>query len=161
MAESSKARRVATGRTKRPGSPERATAAAASGSERSAHPAPTAGAGALRIRIVGAARSNHTDEEFRKDVEGWVRERAGAFFSQDAWDTFAKRLVYSPGDATDPKSYATLKQRLEGPEGGALFYLSTSPALYIPIVKGLAAENLTNDPNPSIPGISRSVTRRS
>ncbi|HOY76738.1 MAG TPA: glucose-6-phosphate dehydrogenase [Hyphomonadaceae bacterium] len=100
-----------------------------------------------QLRIVGAARSSHTDEEFRKDVEGWVRERAGAFFSQEAWDTFAKRLVYAPGDATDPKSYATLKQRLEGADGGSLFYLSTSPALYIPIVKGLASQNLTNDPN--------------
>ena len=82
-----------------------------------------------KLRIVGAARSSHTDDEFRKDVEGWVRERAGAFFSQEAWDSFAKRLVYAPGDATDPKSYATLKQRLEGTQGGALFYLSTSPAL--------------------------------
>jgi glucose-6-phosphate 1-dehydrogenase len=70
-----------------------------------------------RIRIMGAARSDHTDEEFRKDVEGWVRERAGAFFSQDAWDTFAKRLSTAPGDATDPKSYATLKERLEGHGG--------------------------------------------
>ena len=37
---------------------------------------------------------------FRSDVETWVRERAGAFFSKEAWETFAKRLTYAPGDAT-------------------------------------------------------------
>jgi len=99
------------------------------------------------IRIVGAARSTHTDAEFRKDVEGWVRERAGTFFSEEAWTGFAKRLTYASGDATDPKTYAALKTQINGAAGGALFYLSTSPALYIPIVKGLAAAGLTNPPN--------------
>ena len=99
------------------------------------------------LRIVGAARSSHSDEEFRKDVEGWVRERAGTFFSPEAFASFAQRLVYVPGDATDPKSYATLKQKIAGTHGGALFYLSTSPALYIPIVQGLASQGLTADPN--------------
>jgi len=100
-----------------------------------------------RLQIVGAARSDHTDEEFRQEVEGWVRARAGAFFSQEAWDAFAKRLFYVPGDATAPDSYITLKKRIDGAQGGALFYLSTSPALYIPIVKGLASQNLAGEPN--------------
>jgi len=40
-----------------------------------------------------------------------------------------------------------LQEKLRGAEGGALFYLSTSPALYIPIVQGLAAAGLTSPPN--------------
>ncbi len=99
------------------------------------------------LRIIGAARSVHTDAEFRKDVEGWVRERAGAYFSETAWASFAKRLTYASGDATDPKTYATLRDQINNAPGGALFYLSTSPALYIPIVKGLADSGLTNPPN--------------
>ncbi len=99
------------------------------------------------LKIVGAARSKHTDAEFRRDVEGWVKERAGAFFSKEAWAAFAERLVYSPGDATDPNTYSGLKEKLKGGHGGALFYLSTSPALYIPIVEGLAAQGLTDEPN--------------
>jgi len=95
------------------------------------------------LRIVGAARSALTDAEFRKEVEGWVRERAGAFFSEGSWASFSKRLTYSPGDATDPATYTTLCNKLNGQSGGALFYLSTSPALYIPIVQGLAAVGLT------------------
>ena len=85
--------------------------------------------------------------EFRKDVEGWVRERAGAFFSEKSWAEFAKRLSYSPGDATSPATYSTLREKLNGDGGGALFYLSTSPAFYIPIVKGLASVGLAKSPN--------------
>lgn len=99
------------------------------------------------LRIVGAARSAHTVEEFRRDVEGWVRERAGPFFAEPAWTAFARRLTYASGDAADPKTYAALRTQINGAAGGALFYLSTSPALYIPIVKGLAAAGLTHPPN--------------
>lgn len=101
----------------------------------------------LGLRIIGAARSSHSDAEFQTSVEEWVRERAGAFFSKEAWDTFAKRLSYSAGDASDPAGYAALKHKLNGETGAALFYLSTSPALYTPIVKGLAAQGLTAEPN--------------
>jgi glucose-6-phosphate 1-dehydrogenase len=99
------------------------------------------------LRIIGAARSNHSDAEFRKDVEGWVKERAGTYFSQAAWDSFATRLGYAPGDATDPKTYEILREKVNGSSGSALFYLSTSPALYIPIVKGLASVGLAGSPN--------------
>ena len=99
------------------------------------------------LRIVGAARSPHSDAEFRRDVEGWVRERAGAFFSEESWAAFAQRLSYAAGDATSPATYATLRDKLNAASGSALFYLSTSPAFYIPIVKGLASVGLTTKPN--------------
>jgi glucose-6-phosphate 1-dehydrogenase len=98
------------------------------------------------LKIIGAARSNLTDAQFRTEVEKWVKERAGAFFSKEAWESFSKRLVYSSGDASDAASYAELKEKLSG-AGAALFYLSTSPALYIPIVRGLASKDLTAEPN--------------
>jgi glucose-6-phosphate 1-dehydrogenase len=98
------------------------------------------------LRIIGAARSPHDDKEFRGLVEEWVRERAGSFFSKEAWGEFAKRLTYQGGDATDAASYAGLKTKL-GDAGETIFYLSTSPALYTPVVKGLAAQGLTGAPN--------------
>jgi len=98
------------------------------------------------LKIIGAARSKLSDDQFRAEVEEAVRERAGAFFSKEAWNAFAKRLAYVGGDATDGASYATLREKLSG-AGEALFYLSTSPALYTPIVQGLAAQGLTGEPN--------------
>ena len=98
------------------------------------------------LKIIGAARSAHSDAEFRADVKTWVKDRAAASFSEDAWKAFEKRLGYVAGDATDPQSYVTLREKLNG-DTGALFYLSTSPALYIPIVQGLAEQGLTGAPN--------------
>jgi glucose-6-phosphate 1-dehydrogenase len=98
------------------------------------------------LRIIGAARSPHDDREFPGLVQEWVRERAGSFYSKEAWDAFARRLTYSGGDATAPETYAGLKARL-GDAGETIFYLSTSPALYTPVVKGLAAQGLTGAPN--------------
>jgi glucose-6-phosphate 1-dehydrogenase len=98
------------------------------------------------LKIIGAARTPHSEAEFRGLVEGWVKERAGAFFSKEAWEGFAKRLSYVGGDATDPASYIALKDKMQG-AGAALFYLSTSPALYTPVVRGLAAQGLAVEPN--------------
>ena len=99
------------------------------------------------LKIFGAARHALSDNDFRAEVEKWVRERAGEkYFNQEAWSAFAERLFYSNGDAGDPATYSRLKTRLEG-TGDKIFYLSTSPAIYIPIVKGLAAEDLSADPN--------------
>jgi glucose-6-phosphate 1-dehydrogenase len=99
-----------------------------------------------QLKIIGAARSKHSDEEFRAEVEAAVRERAGSFFSTEAWADFAKRLSYVGGNATDAASYEVLRGKLSG-AGEALFYLSTSPALYTPIVRGLAEHELTAEPN--------------
>ncbi|HEX5008527.1 MAG TPA: glucose-6-phosphate dehydrogenase [Hyphomonadaceae bacterium] len=98
------------------------------------------------LRIIGAARSPHDDDEFRGLVREWVQERAGSFFSGEAWTQFAKRLTYCGGDATARETYAGLKAKL-GDAGETIFYLSTSPALYTPVVKGLAAQGLTGEPN--------------
>lgn len=98
------------------------------------------------LKIIGAARSKLSDDQFRAEVEKAVRERAGSFFSKEAWEHFAKRLGYSGGEANDPASYVSLCEKLNG-AGTALFYLSTSPALYTPIVRGLAAQGLTAEPN--------------
>jgi glucose-6-phosphate 1-dehydrogenase len=67
------------------------------------------------LRIVGAARSALSDAEFRTQAEGWVRERAGAFFSDKAWESFAKRLSYAAGDSTNPASYKVLVEKLREP----------------------------------------------
>ncbi len=98
------------------------------------------------LKVIGAGRTPHSDQEFIAEAEHAVRERAGKDFSPAAWDNFAGRLAYCGGDASDPKTYDCLKSRLGG-AGEAIFYLSTSPALYTPIVRGLAAQGLTAEPN--------------
>lgn len=99
------------------------------------------------LRIVGAARSAISDPDFLSQVKTWVQARAGAFFSEQVWASFSGRLSYAGGEATDASTYALLAGKLHGAKGGALFYLSTSPALYVPIVQGLAGVGLASPPN--------------
>jgi glucose-6-phosphate 1-dehydrogenase len=70
------------------------------------------------------------------------RSRAGEAFRPDAWSRFAARIDYVGGDFTEPEVYRALAEHI-GPDRSALFYLSTSPALYGPIVQGLKAAGLT------------------
>ena len=95
------------------------------------------------LRIVGAARSPLRDSDFRAEIEKAVRERAGASFDGVVWKRFATRLHYCGGDASKPETYSCLKALLEGCEE-RIFYLSTSPALYGGIVRGLADSGLSS-----------------
>jgi glucose-6-phosphate 1-dehydrogenase len=99
------------------------------------------------LRIIGAARTPHSDTEFRGLVADWCRERAGEkFFKADVWERFAARLSYVGGDADKTETYVALRAGLEG-IGEKTYYLSTSPALYTPIVRGLASQGLAVEPN--------------
>ena len=63
------------------------------------------------LKIIGAARSKLSDDQFRAEVEKAVRERAGSFFSKEAWEHFAKRLTYSGGEAGDAAGLGGALQR--------------------------------------------------
>ncbi len=95
------------------------------------------------LRIVGAARSPMRDSDFRADVEKAVRARSEEPLQPDVWKRFASRLRYCGGDAAAPDTYGCLGGLLEGAEE-RVFYLSTSPALYGTIVRGLAGADLAN-----------------
>src|SRR4051812_18131752 len=90
-------------------------------------------------RIVGVARSPMTDDEFRKRLAAAVREFAPKDWQQAAWDKFAPRLFYAPGDAAKPGGLDRLQAWLheaEGSGGGRrLYYLAGVAPLYARIAK--------------------------
>ena len=96
------------------------------------------------LRIIGAARSPLRDSDFRADVEQAIRARSDDALQPDVWKRFASRLRYCGGDAATPETYDCLAGLLEGAVE-RIFYLSTSPALYGTIVRGLAAAGLSDE----------------
>ena len=93
------------------------------------------------FRIVGASRADLGNEKFIAQVEASVRERAGGYFNDKAWDHFSKRLSYCVVDASKPATF----QHLAAPLAGAhevIFYLSTSPSLYEAISANLKASEV-------------------
>src|SRR3954453_7499880 len=99
--------------------------------------------------VIGNSRTEMSDDAFR----GKMRESVEHFledspFDPDLWQDFAKKLFYVPGDVSKPELYSELKNKIGEideslhTEGNVLFYLSTQPSYYAPIVDGLGAAGL-------------------
>jgi glucose-6-phosphate 1-dehydrogenase len=98
--------------------------------------------------IVGYARSEMTDEEFRQRAQESVLEFGRIKPSGEDWVDFAARLSYLSGEFDSPQSMEHLSKRLEevdrtyGTNGGRFYYCATPPAAYPLIVKRLAESGL-------------------
>jgi glucose-6-phosphate 1-dehydrogenase len=101
------------------------------------------------FRLIGYARTQMTDDEFRARMrQAVMREpREG---DEKAWTEFAARLSYVPAqyDGDDLQGYAELAHKFEQLDRGKgvgarrLFYLATPPELFTPIMKHLADAKL-------------------
>ena len=95
-------------------------------------------------RVVGAARSEYSDEEFRRMLSESVREHIpDDQFDADSWDSFLERVFYLAVDVTTPAGYDGLARLLDGREDRVrLFYLSVAPSLFVAITRGVEAAGL-------------------
>src|SRR2546423_285154 len=72
-------------------------------------------------RIVGVARSPLAEDEFRAKMKEAVQQFAKKDWQPAAWEKFAPRIHYVPGDAAKPGGLNDLRAWLgekEGAEGG-------------------------------------------
>ena len=98
--------------------------------------------------ILGFARSQLTDTEFRLRARTSMVTNSEVEFQHAAWEAFAPRLFYISGKYDDIEGFERLRDRIRGLEeqwnigGNRLFYLSTPPSVYESIVTFLGAANL-------------------
>ncbi len=102
-----------------------------------------------RIAIVGTSRSEITDEAFRasmrEGVEKYSRQRP---IDRDLWGSMEPAIYYQSGGFDDPQAFLRLRARLEqlekhhGLPGNRLFYLSTPPSVFAPIIRNLGEAGL-------------------
>jgi glucose-6-phosphate 1-dehydrogenase len=105
--------------------------------------------------IVGFSRSEFSDEQFRDDMRKAVDEfsRSGPA-KEPLWSDFAKRLSYISGDFDDVNCFKALREHIEkndrelGTASNRLFYLSTPPSLFAPIIDMLEKSGLAPKDNP-------------
>ena len=101
-----------------------------------------------QFNIVGMSRSEISHDEFRDGLQSKAREFLGDGYTEGRWADFAKRIWYVAGDATQNVAFADLKDFLSDLEAGAdekpnrLYYLSTAPFLYGPIVTHLGEADM-------------------
>ena len=98
-----------------------------------------------RFAIVGAARSDWSDDEFRDQMEHAVREFGRDDFKQDVWDWLAQATRYISLDFADESRENNLGGLLNeldeerGTRGNRVYYLAVPPQA-MPVVVGELGE---------------------
>jgi glucose-6-phosphate 1-dehydrogenase len=92
-----------------------------------------------RFRIVGAARAQVGEEEFREMAREAVEDSGRRPPEREAWDRFAQCLTFvSIGDGLDPLGCAVEAARQDlGADARVLYYLSLPPQAAGPTVRAL------------------------
>jgi len=94
-----------------------------------------------KFAIVGAARSEWTDDEFRDQMEHAVREFGRDDFKQDVWDWLAQATRYISldfADETKENDLAGLLNEIDeerGTRGNRVYYLAVPPQAMPTIVR--------------------------
>jgi glucose-6-phosphate 1-dehydrogenase len=99
--------------------------------------------------IIGNSRTAMSDDDFRQKMREALQEfQEDAPFDAGLWDSFAANLFYTAGDLKDGGMYQRLGEKLAAVEqshrtaGNVLFYLSTQPSYYSPVVECLGQAGL-------------------
>ncbi|BEV00572.1 glucose-6-phosphate dehydrogenase [Novosphingobium olei] len=97
------------------------------------------------LRIVGTARSEHDDAEFRAFAKAALDEFLPADRKDEAkLATFLDRLEYQALDASQVDSFGALAEKLGDTSCGLSIFLSTAPALFEPTIEGLRRAGLAH-----------------
>ena len=108
--------------------------------------------------IIGVARRKLEREAYVAQTEAALREHVAAEYLDEAClAQFLGRLRYVALDGASPAAWIELAATCDDPERIRVFYLATSPDLFGPICRGLAANHWSRR-KPAWCWKSRSVT---
>ncbi len=109
---------------------------------------------AVRFSIVGFARTEMSDDEFRRaSKEALSSKEATADGRPSILDSFTRNLHYVAGNYDDPAAYERLAKRLgeldreNNLQGNRLFYLATPPQVYPLVIERLGRAGLAKPGN--------------
>jgi glucose-6-phosphate 1-dehydrogenase len=97
-----------------------------------------------RFGIVGAARSEETDDEFRERMKQAVQDHARDEFKDEVWQELAKAMRYSTLDFADDKGEDALAETLTaldrelGTQGNRVYYFAVPPGAIGTLVAEIA-----------------------
>jgi glucose-6-phosphate 1-dehydrogenase len=106
------------------------------------------------ISVVGFARREKSDEQFRTELETAARKFSRQKINDELWNSFASSIFYHQSEFTNLEGYETLAKRLDeldaqrGTRGNRLFYLSAGPDQFPIILENLRKSGL----NKATPG---------
>ncbi len=98
--------------------------------------------------IIGNSRTPLSDDDYRSKMHDSVKQfLEDSPFDEDLWTSFAKNIFYIAGDLQDRDVYSKIGKKLEEVnQKNVLFYLSTQPSYYEPVIDCLGAACLSKAP---------------
>ncbi|MDB6138387.1 MAG: glucose-6-phosphate 1-dehydrogenase, partial [Verrucomicrobiaceae bacterium] len=106
-----------------------------------------------QFKVVGFARREKSDEEFRTELEEGNKKFSRQGHSEELWGSFAQSIHYHRSEFTDAAGFAELKSVLDkydaerGTPANRLFYLATAPEFFGVVLEQLAAAGLNHPPS--------------
>ena len=103
--------------------------------------------------VVGVARAQMSNDDFRKKVAQHVKEFCTDAPDDDLWEWFGRRFYYFAGDFNDDKVYPQLKEFLakvdrdHSANQNFFYYMATAPNYFGAIVEKLAVAGLMEQGN--------------
>jgi glucose-6-phosphate 1-dehydrogenase len=99
--------------------------------------------------VIGVARAEMNDEEFRKRLSDDLHEFAPDDIDPEPWKWLEERLYYLSGDFDDDQTFVRLKEMLtkvdaeRKAQGNYFFYLATAPDYFARVVQQIGAAGLS------------------
>ena len=103
------------------------------------------------FKIFVVARTNMTEDSYKKTAKDYVTKHSRSGYDEDAWERFECRLNYRKLDFGETADYISLEAELEGVEKstgkpmGRIFYLAASPGHFSQIVNKLSASGMAHE----------------
>lgn len=100
------------------------------------------------VSIVGFARREKSDEQFRQELEEALKKFSRQGLNDQIWADLKPRIYYHRSEFSDDAGYKSLAERLDkldaerGTRGNRLFYLSVAPSEFEGILEKLAGAGL-------------------
>ena len=101
-----------------------------------------------RFAIVGVARSEMSDDQFRQQFQDSLREFAKVDAANDeVTRSLQAQMYFVSGEMDDPRLYQRLSERLRTiGSAGVLYYLAIPPSAFATVIEGLEAAGLAGSP---------------
>jgi glucose-6-phosphate 1-dehydrogenase len=101
--------------------------------------------------IIGVARKEKTDEQFRDELFPIVKQHSRLPVTPETWAKFAGRLFYRVLDMTQSDDYVKYNhdlgkiEKAAGVQGKRLFYMATAPDFFVTMAENLSRAGMIPD----------------
>jgi|TARA_B110000467_G_C18338414_1_gene500636 glucose-6-phosphate 1-dehydrogenase len=98
--------------------------------------------------LIGFGRKPILDEEFRKLATDSIQQFSRRPLNEEIWERISNQTYYCSGGYDELDAFKTLKIKIDeiekgfGRETQSVFYVSTPPSVFEPIIKNLGASDL-------------------